>query len=345
MNAFTRNNCSWLNEQFSLSQKNKSMKRKHYFIAALVSLNLNASFAQNHPTNGLIEYFSFDSTLTGSEGTVLVPGIDNINNYANYALEGTHEAYHISDLNNRLKSDTSIVDYPLGDSPFTVCYWLKIASGGTASLFNYYGFEFSNVVSGVYMTYDAEQLSFGKVDGNQDYTGNGYAYPYNTASNWHHIALVHSPGSTVLYVDGVSIGSDPSFVFSTQQFTNSRLKMGWSPGGGDYGNFFLDDFLIYNRSLTTTELSDLIGSTASLSELEKNALTSYPNPATDEVTIDFTSESPSNFSIIGTDSREMAHGTLIPGKNYLDLRTLATGTYFLKTTINGTTITQKISKL
>jgi hypothetical protein len=38
------------------------------------------------------------------------------------------------------------------------------------------------------------------------------------------------------------------------------------------------------------------------------------------------------------------NGTLSTGNNSIDVQTLAAGTYFLKTTINGTVVTKKISK-
>lgn len=83
-------------------------------------------------------------------------------------------------------------------------------------------------------------------------------------SRWYHAALTWtSGGATTLYIDGTSIGSvgTTDATWDTSAATNNYI-------GAIYGtprfNGVIDDFRIYNRVITTSELSSLASSRSRL---------------------------------------------------------------------------------
>jgi len=75
-------------------------------------------------------------------------------------------------------------------------------------------------------------------------------------SNWHLIALTYSGSSLIGYLDGSSIGSISSGnssgvgTYSTDGFT-----LGAASGGGNKSSAILDDWSVFDRVLTPTEIS------------------------------------------------------------------------------------------
>ena len=83
---------------------------------------------------------------------------------------------------------------------------------------------------------------------------------YNTVlgtSNWHHMVLTHDGTTLSGYLDGVSVGTpitatgDGSGV-ATADFT--EIGRGSTAG---YASAYIDDVAIFNRALTSTEVSNL----------------------------------------------------------------------------------------
>jgi hypothetical protein len=115
---------------------------------------------------------------------------------------------------------------------------------------------------------------------------------------------------------------------------------------------FIDDIFIYNRALTAAEVTTLYtlpqnptpAGTASINEQTANLVNVYPNPTADFMQVELTAENESSYNIYSADNREVMNGTLSTGNNSIDVQTLAAGTYFLKTTINGSVVTKKITK-
>lgn len=76
-----------------------------------------------------------------------------------------------------------------------------------------------------------------------------------TAGAWHYITVTYDGTTQSLYIDGV-LDNSQSIPGITLTYTNSPVKV----GSGDYNNPFagyVDDLRIYNRALTSTEVTDL----------------------------------------------------------------------------------------
>lgn len=333
------------------------MKRKLYFITALASLSLSNSFAQ-YPTNGLVEYYSFNNTLAAEIGPVehdFVAGLQP--EYTSGIYNGSnHQVYSKLNVDNVLMTNDNISNFPTGNSDFTISFWLKLNVNSTTSIFNYTGSaspgnsgpnSTDNAVDGIYMSYDSDNLFIGTMNAGT-FLDASIAYAFNF--NWHHITLAHTAGNTSLFIDGVGMGTNTSAVFNIINHPNATLRIGQSPGLIDYGVFDIDEFLIYNRYLTTAEITTVMNSNglATGVGMEENdatkLITSYPNPTSGVVNIEVKDVSNLAYNLYSSDNREVMLGELNAGQNTIDMQELAAGTYFLKTTINGSIVTKKINK-
>ena len=85
----------------------------------------------------------------------------------------------------------------------------------------------------------------------------------DTESNgaWHHVAMVHDGSDLRLYLDGEETSSDIGTA-PLSPFTSAMLSIGGSDNGLDLFQGALDEIRIYNRSLTTAEISALVSGSA-----------------------------------------------------------------------------------
>jgi hypothetical protein len=76
---------------------------------------------------------------------------------------------------------------------------------------------------------------------------------------WHHVAVTKSGNTGTLYVDGGVIGTNTSMTLSPSSLGNTNQNwIGRSQYSGDpYLNGWVDDFRIYNRALSASEVSSL----------------------------------------------------------------------------------------
>lgn len=195
------------------------------------------------PTNGLIERFTFDNSLTGSVGTIL--GTTQ-GNYVPDRLGTAAAAQNLAGTANSFNG-VNIPNLPYGDADRTVSFWYKSNANTTHSLFNC-GNSGSNTFAVAYVTGpDRFIISNGSAE---------YNFPTTYTGNWTHVAVVHNTGLTYLYVNGVQQGSPVATSYNT---TTAQLsRMGYSPGGSPYANFQMDDLLLYYLPLTQQQIQGII---------------------------------------------------------------------------------------
>jgi hypothetical protein len=77
--------------------------------------------------------------------------------------------------------------------------------------------------------------------------------PYET---WHHVCVTHNgtTNKTILYLDGVEVGSDDSEALNMVQ----PIKIGF--GNATLGGFYIDAVSVYDKVLTANEVSGLFAS-------------------------------------------------------------------------------------
>ncbi|MBU3661118.1 MAG: T9SS type A sorting domain-containing protein [Flavobacteriales bacterium] len=194
-------------------------------------------------------------------------------------------------------------------------------------------------------------------------------------ADWSHVGLTYSSTTNNLkmYVNGLPAGeaqfSTPTngqnaMVFSGVNSGSYNLLGDMIVGGATVAYWngaslvspsaafpfegFMDDFYIFSRAITPAEMLQVKTmqdpSTASISENNiENSVSLYPNPANTLIQVKVEGNSGS-YSIFGTDSREILKGELTNGENQLDIHSLATGTYFFQTSVNGAVVTKQFVK-
>ncbi|MFD0671416.1 LamG-like jellyroll fold domain-containing protein [Cohnella sp. GCM10027633] len=90
---------------------------------------------------------------------------------------------------------------------------------------------------------------------------------------WKHVAVTLSGSTGRLYVDGVQVGTNTSMTLTPSSLGNTTQNwIGRSQFSGDpYFNGQIDDFRIYNRALSATEVATLAGSTTTVTDIAPQA--------------------------------------------------------------------------
>lgn len=232
-----------MNERRTVLRSNK-IYMKQFFIFLLACAVSAFSFAQA-PSNGLLHYYSFDNTLTGSGGHTLAGGTAN---YTNDRFGNSNRAHNLAAAANAFSS-AGIPSLPTASaSPRSFCFWYKSNSNSTHSLFNYGG---ANNFFGA--VYDAGQIQV--VSGNG--SGGSIApitHNITYTGNWTHVAVTYSGTQLALYVNGALTNTANFGLFN---ITPSTSRLGYSPFGTYFGNYQIDDLFFYNRVLTAQEVTTL----------------------------------------------------------------------------------------
>jgi hypothetical protein len=219
------------------------------------------------PVNGLLDYFSFNYTLTGINGTALSPG-------GNYYVTGRNatEIAHYVQSEYESFYDVKINGMPQGNANRSVSFWFLSQYDTIHSFFNQSitnnTFAIAHDNGNIVLSNYSNQLSF----------------PFTHDSAWHHLAVVHNNGVATLYLDGLSQTSG-NITFNNN---NDSIRIGMSPGGTFYTDFMMDDLYLYDRALTGQELMGLYTNSIQ-SHIEETGVVSniqlFPNPTTGLFTI------------------------------------------------------------
>jgi hypothetical protein len=105
----------------------------------------------------------------------------------------------------------------------------------------------------------------------------------------------------------------------------------------NFGDYFLgsvDEIGIWNRALTQAEITTLYTTLSTEQIPANNQIKVYPNPAKEQITIDFGNTSNiigGNFRIINTLGQEVLNGVLSSQQNIIQLNNVkGQGVYFVK---------------
>jgi hypothetical protein len=170
-------------------------------------------------------------------------------------------------------------------------------------------------------------------------------------NNWHHIVVTYSSanglsGNKEIFIDGNLV---KSCSFTEKAAPNARLTVGSmvvdAQGTRSYFQGMLDEIRIYNRKLSSTEVTTLyMQPTVGINEKTANApLNVYPNPVKDLLYIGM----PENALNCRAEITNMLGQVIFnhPVKeNKIDVSQMESGFYILKITGPGNSFTQKIYK-
>lgn len=166
-----------------------------------------------------------------------IPGIGQIGNGG--VLDG---------VDDYLQTLTAPLNPSTGD--FSVAFWVKLnASTGADQIFIAQG-DGSFTTGRTWMGYrqgTGTQFSF--LGGTFSFGTINF-----TLGSWHHAVLVRSGTSLTLYLDGVV---DNSTIINSFENANGPLKFGSCKASGCYLKGMFDDMAIWNRGLTSGEVTQL----------------------------------------------------------------------------------------
>ena len=206
------------------------------------------------PTSGLILRYKFDegsgTTIADSAGNHTVTGFGN----ATWTASGKYGAgYDVSSTAARsfAPANQGDLNFDSRVSGFTVSTWVKTISPGT------YKTIFDK--TGATAQYKAWLTTMTAIEGSSGGTAKTLAVPNLTDGNWQLLTLTNFSRNGTWYFrvysgNGTSYVEMPSGAGGT---TAGTLKIGSQSGGSNAWSGQLDDFRIYNRALSQTEVGEL----------------------------------------------------------------------------------------
>jgi len=213
-------------------------------------------------TNGLIAYFNFDGTI-GSTTTKEIISSTNIT--------GT------SIIDSNAKFGTGCLDctgtkFVTGtglsitiSTQLTISFWLKVNQIPNTNFFCYfallgsYNLFFNNYTNGVW----GSSISLGSNNpgvGGSSGLGNFPIFTPTDTTTWNHLSITINGTNWVQYRNGALVSSGTKAGLTLAD-TYTSITFGNYPGGGQSANCYFDDFRIYNRALSSNEISTIYTAT------------------------------------------------------------------------------------
>lgn len=328
------------------------MKNKLLLIAmgfALITQMISAQIPTYVPTNGLVAYYPFNGNaneVIGNanngtvNGAIMTTDINGIANSA-YVFDGV----------------SNYIDLPLnfygGQTATVVSFRMrfKVSSNG-GYIWNKDG---SWLEAGIYTTLNGAFGIFWAYPNqyNGIVTSNGSVVP----NTWYDAVIIINGSNSKIYLNGneqtgVTVSNPSNSIgFSDAGTCGSGInrfgfaKTSCSPA--NYFNGILDEFMLYDRTLTQQEITQLYNSDNTCQSLVintgvlsfnpptyNNTVTIYPNPANDHITIDcgnLANVSGWTIKIVNTLGQEVFSGAMNTQQYVVPLNSWSgQGVYFVK---------------
>jgi hypothetical protein len=146
---------------------------------------------------------------------------------------------------------------------FTISTWVKVTSNSDWARIFDFG---TGSTSYMFLTADAGGTPGLRFAISNSGNGAEQQISINTAlavGTWKHVSVTKSGSTGILYVDGVEVARNSTMTLSPSSLGNTTQNyIGRSQFSDPYLNGALDDFRIYNRALSSSEVNALFGGTA-----------------------------------------------------------------------------------
>ncbi|HEX7415045.1 MAG TPA: LamG-like jellyroll fold domain-containing protein [Bacteroidia bacterium] len=328
---------------------------KKIITIASLALMVNA-FAQSVPsyipTNGLVGWYPFtgnanDMSGAGNNGIVVGASLtaDRFgNNNAAYYFNGTTN--HISIPNNF---------FDVGWNGFTISCWLNTSNLSNPNNNNTNQCVFnSRPLNGIALDFNWRSNNKYSIWAASNPPSSGWnifsdaVSTSNVVTNvWDNLIMVKNGTTYYLYINGVLDKTYTNSIAAASYLC--KMVIGSTDSTVATETFFgkLDDFGMWNRALTTTEITQVFQSSAtSIKNItSSNQIKIYPNPANNEINLTISqfdnlkTSSVEIYNLIG----ECVHRQVLKSSNSLiNVADLSNGVYFVTVTNGEETSTEKI---
>lgn len=319
------------------------------FVACLFLCdNSNAQVPSYVPADGLIGWWPFNGNANDESGN----GNDGVVNGAalttdrNGIIEAAYSFNGISDFIE------TTAQGPLGTTARTFSFWIRTGSTAHQTPIDYYGVD-----GGAFQPILNNPCPGLGVDAGSGVVTRGDETLLD--ASWHHCTLVFDPtvgntiSSVMMYIDGaeqVSIACNALDANAEVNTTSTApLLFGKTTSNIRYVNGDLDDIGIWNRALTSTEVTSLYtGSGVGVTETpnETAQLRVFPNPSAGRFLLETSLSGKIGMQVLDIAGRQVYTGSLPTnagsGHHRLDLTGLSSGTYLLQVRSNATVISERL---
>ncbi|HEY8937189.1 MAG TPA: LamG-like jellyroll fold domain-containing protein, partial [Cyclobacteriaceae bacterium] len=157
-----------------------------------------------------------------------------------------------------------------------------------------------------------------------------------TTGKWSHIAITQSGSTAMMYINGVVVGSNTAMTLSPSSLGNTTLNyIGKSQFSNDpYLNASVDDFRIYGRSLTASEISSVMNTEVLKAPTNVVASGAYKN-----VSVSWTASAKATaYNVKRSTTSGGPYSTIgagITATSYIDTTALMANYYYVVTSISG----------
>lgn len=225
-------------------------------------------FAGLNPTKGLVAYYPFngnanDESENGNNGivngaTLTTDRFGKMNRA--YSFDGVDDFIKI--LNNNKISTLS--------DNYTISYWVQSKD-----------YSLNPICKSGYSTSNGQFRLQGHSYDKISIINNGNEYSFNWMPNkeWNLFTMSFVNGMCNLYINGVGISIFEVFQnkYTSNYDNNNDLFLGVDPWGGvEFFNGSLDDIRIYNRALSSSEVTELYNSEKPVTDINNGLVAYYP---------------------------------------------------------------------
>ncbi len=244
-----------------------NMKNLHQKLILLILATFLVSYGYSQTCpDGMVSYWKLEET----SGTVLDDAVGN-NNAATDVPLGSDvsgrvgSAVILNGSNTVDVASATAFNFPV-NSGFTVELWVKFDDVSFGSYDHIFVGRGDYQVAGTYWSIGAEhntgKIFFDLRDANGSGSTNFKSImspgSYSNGA-WHHIVAVREPHKNLLYIDG-SLVASVTYDYPAGFSSNAHISVGYLLRAGEPEYYYagsLDEMAIYNRGLSSLEVTDL----------------------------------------------------------------------------------------
>ncbi|MFF3332751.1 LamG-like jellyroll fold domain-containing protein [Streptomyces sp. NPDC002888] len=200
---------------------------------------------------------AYDASSNGWNGT-LVNGASHVAGKSGNAVDLNGSSQYVALPNGVVATDDSVTVAAWVNLD-TVSNWMRIFDFGSGTATNMFLTPKNGANGKIRFAIKNNGSSEQVIDGQS-------ALP---TGSWHHVAVTLSGSTGILYVDGVQVGSNTGMTFKPSTLgVTTQDWIGRSQYNDPYLDGKIDDFRIYNRALTASEVGHVMSGLTALPSAE-----------------------------------------------------------------------------